>query len=227
MAKYYKKKSITKDGEVIEESTFEFYIPFREGVGYNLKYQSSYVKNYLSVGLPFVEEGKEGFTEIELGRIYRISRMMYSNSNLLAKRSNNQIVPITRDEIQDMLKMHRTKFVPFWKKILSFRILKPLKYDIGTFFCMNPLYYNSTVYLPLEIFLAFQSDLQAHIPKWAVDKYKSMEKEFVIASVKKFKQKMEEQQEPEKVKVNDVKNPIKEKIKEIVNQNKEGGKENE
>jgi hypothetical protein len=114
-----------------------------------------------------------------------------------------------------MLKMHRTKFVPFWKKILSFRILKPLQYDVGTFFCMNPLYYNSTVYLPLEIFLAFQVDLQSHLPQWAVDKYLDMGKELIKASVKKFKQETEKQQEPETVKVNDVKNPIKEKIKEM------------
>jgi hypothetical protein len=169
--KYIKNRSITQDGELTKDDYYLIYDPFKEGVGYNFKYRSAFVKNYLGISLPF---GENGFTDIELGRIYRISRLMYSDSNLLASRSNNDIVPVSRDEIQLMLKMHRTKFVPFWKKILEYQILKPIKYDSGTFFCMNPLYYNSTTYLPIEIYLAFQDELKDHLPEWVIEKYLNM-----------------------------------------------------
>jgi len=169
--KYVKNRSITQDGELTKDDYYLFYDPFKEGIGYNFKYRSAFVKNYLGISLPY---GENGFSDLELGRIYRISRLMYSDSNLLARRSNNNIVPITRDEIQLMLKMHRTKFVPFWKKVLEYRILKPIKYQDEYYFCMNPLYYNSTTYMPIHVYLAFQNDIQDHLPKWVVEKYLDM-----------------------------------------------------
>jgi hypothetical protein len=170
--KYIKNRSITQNGEVTRDDYYLIYEPFKEGVGYNFKYRSAYVKNYLGISLPY---GEQGFTDIELGRIYRISRLMYSDSNLLARRSNNKLVPISRDEIQEKIGMHRTKFVPFWKKVLQYNILKPIQYDDDTYFCMNPLYYNSMTYMPIHIYLAFQQDIQEHIPKWVVEKYLEME----------------------------------------------------
>jgi len=166
--KYIKNRSVTQDGELVKDDYYLIYEPFKEGVGYNFKYRSAYIKSYLGISLPY---GDNGFSDLELGRIYRISRLMYSDSNLLARRSDSEVVPITRDEIQLMLKMHRTKFVPFWKKVIDYRILKPIAYENATFFCMNPLYYNSTTYMPIHIYLAFQKDIQEHIPKWVIEKY--------------------------------------------------------
>jgi hypothetical protein len=166
--KYYKTRSVTKDGEVVTENVYGLYSPFKEKVGYNLKYQSTFAKSYLGVSLP------ECFKDIELGRIYRISKMAYSDKNLLARRSNNKIVPITRDEIKEKLGMHRTKFVPFWKKLIDNNILKPIIFDDVVFFCLNPLYYNSTTYLPLYVFMAFQRELSDHLPPWAIEKYLEM-----------------------------------------------------
>lgn len=165
-------RSITEDGELTQNDYFEFYDPFKDGVGYNFKYRSAFVKSYLGISLPC---GEKGFTDIELGRIYRISRLMYSDSNLLARRSNSLIVPVTRDEIQLMLKMHRTKFVPFWKKVLEYRILKSIPLDGEDFFCMNPLYYNSTTYMPIYVYLAFQTDVKSQVPGWVVEKYLDMQ----------------------------------------------------
>jgi hypothetical protein len=173
MQRYYKNQSITEDGEVVKDDVIALYSPFKEGVGYNLKYKSTFVKSYLGISLP-VGEGSKGFKDIELGRLYRISKMMYSSSNLLAKRSDNCIVPLTRDDIQKALCMHRTKFVPFWKKIMDFSIIKPITINGDTFFCMNPLYYNSTTYLPVYLYIAFQKELNEHLPQWVINKYLEM-----------------------------------------------------
>lgn len=209
MPQYYKSLSISEDGEVKKKYIKTFYEPFKNGVGYNFKYRSAYIKSYLGISLPYADKGAEGFTEIELGRIYRISKLMYSDSNLLAKRVNNIISPIERDTIQEMLKMHRTKFVPFWKKLIALRILKPLQYESHTYFCMNPLYYNSTTYMPKHIFLAFQSDIQAHIPKWVIDKYLDMGKDEAT-----LKRETEERLKETELITEEPKNLLKEKIKE-------------
>jgi hypothetical protein len=164
---YFKKSSITTDGEVVSETTRKHYNPFKEGLGYNFKYKSIFVKSYLGISLPDI------FKDIELGRIYRISKMMYSDSNLLARRSDNKIVPLTRDDIQNKLGMHRTKFVPFWNKLVDNKIIKAVMLD-NEYFCMNPLYYNSTTYLPLYLFITFQDELKDQLPEWVIEKYLAM-----------------------------------------------------
>jgi len=169
MGKYYKKMSITEDGEVVEEKVIAFYNPFKEGRGYNFKYKSIFIKSYLDIPLPDV------FTDAEIGKIFRLSRHIYSDSNLLARRSNNEIVPLTKQEIQEIIGLHRTKFNPFWKKVLKHRIIKPIKYCDAEYFCFNPIYFNSTTYLPLHLYLAFQDELKAHLPEWVVNKYLDMQ----------------------------------------------------
>jgi hypothetical protein len=183
--KYYKRQSITEDGEETKYKLLHLYSPFREGVGYNFKYKSTHIKSYLGVSLPLEKKeydsnGKvvsktEGFNDLELGRLYRVSKMMYSNSNLLARRVDLSIIPLTRDEVQKALVMHRTKFVPFWKKLFALKIMKIVPLDGRDYFCMNPLYYNTTTYMPLYLFLAFQKELQDHVPRWAIEKYLKME----------------------------------------------------
>lgn len=162
---YYKKMSVTQDGEIVGEKVVELYNPFREGKGYNFKYKSTNTKSYLEIPLPVV------FTDTEIGKIYRLSRCIYSDSNLLAKRSNNEIKPLSKLDIQKIVKLHRTKFNPFWNKVLENSIIKEIALDKNTFFCFNPIYFNSTTYLPPYLYIAFQEELNDHLPDWVIDKY--------------------------------------------------------
>lgn len=166
---YYKKMSITQDGEIVGEETIELYNPFREGRGYNFKYKSTNTKSYLEIPLP------DTFTDTEIGKIYRLSRCIYSNSNLLAKRSNNEIKPIPKSDIQDIVKLHRTKFNPFWSKVIENKVVKEIRLDKHDFYCFNPLYFNSTTYLPPYLYIAFQEELNVHLPDWVISKYLEMQ----------------------------------------------------
>jgi hypothetical protein len=126
------------------------------------------IRSYPSISLP------ECFSDAELGRIYKISRMIYSKSNLLAKRTNNGIVPLTRDEIHEKIGLHRTKFVQFWKKLVSNKIVKAIPINGQNYYCISPLYFNSTVYIPVDIFIAFQDELKEHLSKRVFDEYVEM-----------------------------------------------------
>lgn len=174
--KYFKRMSITEDGEVVGESVVELYNPFREGKGYNFKYKSSNTRSYLEISLPDVNsDSKNGFTDTELGKIYRLSRHIYSDSNLLAKRSNNEIKPLSKQEIQKIVGLHRTKFNPFWSKVISNKVVKEIQLDKYSFFCFNPIYFNSTTYMPLYLYIAFQEELNEHLPDWVIEKYLEMQ----------------------------------------------------
>ena len=175
MEKYYVRESITKDGEPVKKRVLKLYSPFKEGVGYNFKYKSTSIKSYLGVTLPV---GKGGLNDLELGRTYRISKMVYSDTNLLARRTETSIEPITRDELQESINLHRTNFVPFWKKLFDLKLIKTTNLYDKTFFCINPLYFNSTTYIPLYLYMAFQKELEEHIPKWVIKKYLDMQEEY-------------------------------------------------
>lgn len=172
---YIKRTNITQDGEIIGESTAEFYNPFRDGQGYNFKYKSAMTKSYLEIALPYKDKNSDsGFTDVELGKIYRLSRHIYSNSNLLAKRSNSVIKPLTKDDIQAIIDLHRTKFNPFWNKMIEYSVIKEIELDGERYFCFNPIYFNSTTYMPLYLYIAFQEELNAYLPDWVIEKYLEM-----------------------------------------------------
>jgi hypothetical protein len=173
MDEYFKQERvITGNGEPVGDPKIrKFYSPFKEGRGYNFKYKSTTIKSYLGIELP------ECFTDNECGKIYRLSKKIYSDSNLLAKRVNNEIRPLTKDDITLTVGVHRTNFSKLWNKMLRNKVIKPVKLGGAEYFCFNPLYYNTTNYMPLYLFIAFQNELKEHLPEWAVEKYLNMQEE--------------------------------------------------
>lgn len=173
MSEYFEEKRVvTEDGELVGEKVVKkFYNPFQSGRGYNFKYKSSFIKSYLGVELP------ECFTDNECGKMYRLSKRIYSDSNLLAKRVNNTIAPMTKQDIMDIVGVYRTNFYPFWNKMVDNKIVKPIVINGDEYFCFNPLYYNSTHYMPLYLFIAFQDELKDHLPKWVIERYLDMQEE--------------------------------------------------
>lgn len=171
MDEYFKQERvITSDGEPVGEPKIrKFYSPFQDGRGYNFKYKSAAIKSYLSIELP------KCFTDNECGKMYRLSKRIYSDSNLLAKRVNNDIAPMTKQDIIGIVGVHRANFAPFWNKMLRNKIIKPVMLGGAEYFCFNPLYYNSTQYMPLYLYIAFQEELKAHLPEWVIKKYLDMQ----------------------------------------------------
>jgi hypothetical protein len=166
---YRQERVITSDGEEVGASKIrKYYSPFQEGRGYNFKYKSTAIKSYLGIELP------KCFTDNECGKVYRLSKRIYSDSNLLAKRVNNEIRPMTKQDIIEVVGVHRANFMPFWNKVLKNKIIKPVILGGEEYFCFNPLYYNTTTYMPLYLYIAFQDDLKKHIPEWVVQKYLDM-----------------------------------------------------
>jgi len=171
MGSFYKRQSITEDGEIVKESVKKLYNPFKEGKGYNFRYKSLNVRSYLDIPLP------ECFTDSEVGKIYRLTRYIYSSSNMLAYRSGGRVYPFTKEDIRKIIVLHRNNFNPFWNKVLANKVIKPIVIDGMEYFCFNPLYFNSTQYMPLYLFIAFQDELREHLPEWVIEKYLDMQEE--------------------------------------------------
>jgi len=162
----YKERRITEHGEIVNEKVVKYYSPFKPGKGYNFKYKSTKIKSYLDIPLP------DEFTDSEIGKLTRLSRCMYSSSNLFAKRSTgNRIVPVSKNDIRKIVGLSQNRFYEFYNKAVTHKILKSIVLDGDTYYCLNPIYFNSTEYIPLYLFIAFQSELSEHLPKWVILKY--------------------------------------------------------
>lgn len=161
---------VNSDGEITRERRERLYNPFREGEGYNFKYKSTKIKMYLNISLP------EDLSDSDIGKVYKLSRYIYSDTNMLAKRVGHNIVPLTKQDIQEISGLSsRGRFSVFWDKLISNKIIKPVIMNNEVFYCFNPIYFNSTDYLPLYLFLAFQDELSAHLPDWVIERYLDMQ----------------------------------------------------
>mgnify|MGYP000846740974 CR=1 FL=1 len=66
-SKYFNKSTIvSEDGEIVGKRTRTFYMPFKEGKGYNFKYKSTLTKSYLEIALPHSKKSDDDtFTDAE------------------------------------------------------------------------------------------------------------------------------------------------------------------
>lgn len=167
-ADYIKQRTITNDGEIVYQENKRYYNPFKENRGYNFKYKSSNIRSYLDIPLP------NEFTDSEIGKLTRLSRHIYSDSNMLARRAGGKITAYTKEDAQEIVGLSRARFSNFWRKAVKHRIIKTIVLDNQEFICFNPIYFNSTTYIPIHLYLAFQTELSRHLPEWVVERYLDM-----------------------------------------------------
>lgn len=160
-------------GEVLNTAIRNLYNPFDPEKGYNFKYKSISIKSYLDIDLP------DEFNDAELGKILRLSRCIYANSNMIGKRVGNYIRPLTQADIIKVFGLKDRQGRALFKKILKHKIIKPLEQTeqgkrIVQFY-FNPIYFFSGTYLNLNLFLLFQNELNEHLPPTVIDKFLEQE----------------------------------------------------
>jgi hypothetical protein len=158
-------KTVSEDGVVLRNVEGKHYNPFKAGRGYNYKYKSSNIRIYLDTEPP------AEFTVNEIGRLVKLAYHIYSNSNLLAKRVGGIIIPLDKEEISEIVGLSRARFSSFMTKAKRYKMIKLIEYSGSEYYCFSPIYFNSTRYIPLHLYLAFQDELETRIPELAREQY--------------------------------------------------------
>lgn len=158
-----------KTGFILDEKERGLYNPFDPEKGYNFKYKSFSIKSYLDIPLPNV------FSDSEIGKLFRLSRHIYANSNMLGKRVNAYIKPLTQEGIIKILGLKDRQGRALLKKIIDNNVIRKLEYfEQGKHFVQfyfNPIYFFSGTYLNLNLYLIFQDELSKHLPPWVILKF--------------------------------------------------------
>jgi hypothetical protein len=166
MEKYTKQeKVITADGEILSDKNTDHYSPLKRGRGYNYKYKSSRIQVYLDNDLPAC------FTANETGRLFWLSKKIYSDSNLIAYRADGKITPYTFEVLCGIVGLSKPRFYSFMAKARKHKIIKEIEYSGKEFFCFSPVYFNSTHYIPLHLYIAWQDELNDCLPQHVIDWY--------------------------------------------------------
>lgn len=156
-------------GQIYHTLEKGMYNPFDPERGYNFRYKSISIKSYLDIPLP------SDFSDSEIGKIFRLSRSIYATSNMLGKRANSYVTPLTQEDIIKIFGLKDRQGRALMKKILKHKVIKkvilPDQENNCFQYYFNPIYFFSATYINLQLYLTFQDELNRHLPKDVITKY--------------------------------------------------------
>jgi len=177
MAEIQKRTVIDRDsGAVISQKVSNFNL-FDERKGYLFWKNRQCVKTYPGIEYP------DGVTERDELILARLTRYIYSNTNMLAYRGNGNVIkPMDTEYIAKATAQTHRNAANFMKRMLALGVIakvtvhcedeKEIQYYI------NPIYYFSGNRLPLNLYLLFRTQLDRYLPDWVKEKFAEQEKAF-------------------------------------------------
>ena len=146
---------------------------FDEQQGYLFFSQKNGARTFEGIDLP------EDLSDGEIAKVYRLSRKIYKNSNMLAYRTGNNIRAMEIKHIAKVVNMSDRCCTIFVNKMIRKRILAKAIVEIGNVrqiqFYMNPIYFFNGKWLSLNLYLLYKSDLDFLLPEWVKLKFNDSE----------------------------------------------------
>lgn len=139
--------------------------------GYLFWSNKNNVKTFLDLPLPKV------FTWAEKGRINELKHYILRDNQFLAYRSNNGIKPLEISNMCKVLEISERQCRALIKKIKDIGIIKEVCVDGIKYFAFNPVYGFRGKRLSLNVFIFFQEELSAVLPKWVTNEFMLQAKE--------------------------------------------------
>lgn len=166
---------VEETGELVKEQRRLFTSQFDEEKGYLFWVKKNHSKIYNDIDFP------ECFTYADQGRLQKLSRYIYSNTNMLGYRGNGGVKPYSKYQIGELVDLKKSSLAEFMKKCLKHEIIKEVKIDtdgiIETQYYMNPIYYFSSKRIPLSLYLIFRKTLDNYLKEWVKREFNRVDSE--------------------------------------------------
>lgn len=158
----------TATGEVTNRGSWEVkYFDADKGYLFFLNRES--VKTFKGFGLP------DDLSESDVARVYRLSLVTHSNTNLICFRSHNTIRPMSIKAMGEYLKISYRQSTGFVNRMIAKHIIGKVKVTVGTSsevqYYLNPLFFFNGKWLNANLYLLFKSDLDYYLPSWVKEKF--------------------------------------------------------
>jgi hypothetical protein len=162
-------------GEVKHTTTKRFPARFDEAKGYLFWERKDFAKSFLDV--PYPEE----MTDAEIGRIAKLAKKMWSNTNMLGYRGKKGVVPYSVEQIGKEIGLGPRQARRFLAKMIKLGMIQTHPEGKGrekvVQYYINPMHFFSSNRIPLGLYLLFKEQLDKELPDWVKGEYKKAEEE--------------------------------------------------
>lgn len=138
---------------------------FDEEKGYLFWNQKHGVKQFSDVPFP------SDMTDAEIGKITKLAKCIYKDSNMLAYRGNGGIKPHNIKTIARELKITERQAERFLKKMIDLEVMAKGKFEIGgaveVHYYISPVYFFSGKRINNTLYVLFRNQLDTVLPAWA------------------------------------------------------------
>lgn len=169
----YVTNEIDGNGVVLRTSTRR-YKYFDDKHGYLFKPNSTCIKSFPGFSLP------DDLSDTDTARMYRLSFATHSKSNLIYRRSGNNIKPQSKQDIARYLGVSPRQGVEFVNRMLNRGILGKVDVTVAertdTHFYVNPIYFFNGKWLSHNLYFIFKNELDSVLQPWVVEEFNKVEK---------------------------------------------------
>lgn len=119
------------------------------------------IKSFVGYDLP------QDMADADIGRLYKLSKLLQKNSNLIIRHYENYDKPLNDDSMSKVLNLVPRVCQRFLLRMMRKRIIK----KDGNLYYMNPIYFFRGQYLTWHLYHLFQEDLDHVLPQWVIDRF--------------------------------------------------------
>lgn len=162
-----------RTGEKLKETEKQFAPAFDEEKGYLFWARKSFSKSFADVDFP------DEMNDLEIGRMARLAKRIWSNTNMLGYRGNGGVKAYSVDSMADILKMKPRQAYRFIEKMIGLGVLARVTINTDqrkeAQLYVNPIYFFSSNRIPLSLYLIFHRQLDQYLPGWVKEEYRKQE----------------------------------------------------
>lgn len=163
----------TATGEVVKQKEFYVKNKFDAEKGYCFTSQ----KNRINISPNNIHEE---ITDADIGKLFKLSRQLQANTNLLVYRSGNNIKPMQIKHIAKLLEISERSCVRFINKMIKLHVMgktveRNCKFSLICYkkYFLCPTVFFCGCWLNYNLYIMFRSDLDKILPNWVISKFNS------------------------------------------------------
>lgn len=113
--------------------------------------------------------------DYEVAKLYRLSKRIYKNSNMIMYRSGNVMKAMQIDHVAKYLNMSDRQVKTFMRNMIARKIIARVEVkisnDVQVQYYMNPMFFFSGKWLNVNLYLLFKKELDCYLPSWVIDRF--------------------------------------------------------
>ena len=118
----------------------------------------------------------DGVTKLDRANLFELSRHIYGKTNMLAYRGSHDVVkPMNETQMSDVVELCTKRFKTWLNRMIRLGMIARLNIEIEDQviiqYYLNPIYFFSDKYLPLNLYLLFQAQIDRHLPDWVKQRF--------------------------------------------------------